>query len=84
MRRLTFGDPLPGGFEAWVKDALRQIENASLLDVEQIMLEYTVTGAFTETRTLDTATATLPDVVNFLATLISDIQRGGQKRSYAT
>lgn len=86
MRRLVLGDPLPipGGFEKWIENALREIERASVEDMEAIISEFSTTGAFTETRTFNAATATLGDLRNVLATLISDIKKRGQKRSYGT
>lgn len=84
MRRLALGNPLPGnnGFERWATDALREIERASAEDVEAVLSEFTVTE-FTATRTLDASTATLDDLKNFVATMVDDIQKRGQKRSYA-
>lgn len=38
---------------------------------------YTVQN-FTETRTLDMATATSTEIGNFLATLVSDLKNGGR------
>lgn len=86
MRRLAFGNPLPGkdGFERWAKDALRQIESASIEDIEAVFTGYSVTGTLTEQRTFDAGTATATDLRNVLATLITDIQKRGQKRSYGT
>lgn len=84
MRQLSFGNELPGpgGFERWARDCFREIEQAAEEDAEAIISEFQIAGAYTETRTLTPATATLSDLVNFVATLVSDIQKGGQKRDY--
>lgn len=84
MKRLVFGNPLPGGFERWAASALREVERASAEDVEAVVADFTVTGTITETRTLNASTATATDLRNVLATLITDIQKRGQKRSYGT
>lgn len=86
MRRFTFGSPLPGpeGFKKYVEDALRAIEQASAADVAAVLDHFSVTGVVTETRTLDVSTATAADIVSFIATLLSDVQKGGQKKSYGS
>lgn len=82
--RFVFGDPLPGQFEQWVKECFQDIEQADAENIEAIVGEFSVTGAFTETRTFDASSATLADLRNFLATLVTDIKKGGQKRSYGS
>lgn len=86
MKRLVLQQPLPGpkGFENWVTDTLREIERLTVEDIEQVVKEFSTTGAFTETRTLNVTTATASDIAAFLATLLSDIKKGGQKRSYGS
>lgn len=39
--------------------------------------QYTVTG-YTETRTLDMGSATATDIGNFVATMVSDLQKAGR------
>jgi transcriptional regulator of heat shock response len=86
MRQLSFGSPGPSdqGFRRWVEDSLRTIEQQSNEDMEAVLSEFTTTGSFTETRTFDASTATLADLRNFVATMFSDIKKGGQKRGYPT
>lgn len=81
MKRLALGAPVGSNDLGWYQRALKIIEEASYEDAETVFDEYTVTGAFTETRTLDTATATTADLVALLATLITDIQKRGSKRN---
>lgn len=85
MRRLILGSPLPikNGFEQWVKDALQQIEQATAEDIEAVISEFSVTGTLTELRTFNAGTATATDLRNVLATMISDIKKRGQKKTYA-
>ncbi len=65
-----------------VQEALREIERASQEnDAVLIAQNFTITGAYTDTRTLDVSTATLPDLIAFVATYIADMQRGGANRA---
>lgn len=65
-----------------VATALREIEKASadenIVDIAQA---FTIEGDYTETRTLNVETATLEETKAFIATLIADLQRGGQNRT---
>jgi hypothetical protein len=81
MSGLRFGIPGSGdnGFRRWAEDALRQVEQAE--DVEDILSEFSFTGTLTERRTIDAGTATLAELRDFVCTMISDIKKGGQKRS---
>lgn len=84
MKRLAFGAPVgssPEAFRAWAIQALKKIELASNEDIETIFQAYIVTGAFPVTREIDVATATLSDVIAFLATLITDVKQGGPNRT---
>lgn len=67
---------------AWLHNALREIERASNDNDPMIIAQnFTITGAFTTTRTLNVATATLSDLIAVVATLISDLQKGGSSRT---
>jgi tripartite-type tricarboxylate transporter receptor subunit TctC len=80
----SFGRPTENTQEAinrWVEDALRQVERST--DVQEVLAEFSTTGSFTETRTFNASSATLGDLRNVLATMISDIKKKGQKRDYA-
>jgi hypothetical protein len=80
---------LPGGLSGntqqqlrWILSALRAIEQASYdSDLTTIFQNYSVTGAFTATRSLDATTPTLANVVAVLATIIQDCQKGGANRT---
>lgn len=50
-------------------------------DLVIIAQGFTVTGAYTTTRSLNTGTAVLADLIAFVATFISDCQKGGQNRT---
>lgn len=78
MRQLSFGSPGPE-LDPWVASVLREIENASNEDAQQVFDDFTVSGTFTTTRTLDADTATLSDLIAFVATLVSDIQKIGKE-----
>lgn len=65
-----------------VQAALREIELASQeVDIVLIAKNFTITGAYTNTRTLNVSTATLPDLLAFVATFIADLQKGGANRA---
>jgi hypothetical protein len=81
MKKLALGNPSSSADTGWAVRSLKAIERASYEDAELIFDDYTVTGTFTETRTLDVATATLPDLIAFIATLVTDIQKRGQNRT---
>lgn len=80
MRKMS-QPPMPG-----VPPAIQRIFNmifaasrdADLVDIAQ---GFTITGTFTETRTLDVSTATATDVATVLATFLLDCQRGGATRT---
>lgn len=83
MRSLSLGSPISdddNAFKDWVKRAMGEIEAESNDGVETVFDNFTL-ATFTATRTLNPATATAADVANVLATLISDIQHRGSKRT---
>ncbi len=49
--------------------------------VEDLGSAYTITGTFTATRNLNVTTPTTANIAAVLATLISDLQRGGTSRT---
>lgn len=62
--------------------AIREIELASAeIDLLDIANGFTITGTFTETRTLNVGVSTLAETQAFIATLIDDFKRGGQHRA---
>lgn len=64
------------------QDAIREIERASAeVDLLDIANAFTITGTYTETRTLNVGTSTLAETQAFVATFISDCKRGGQHRA---
>ena len=61
-------------------NALKEIVLASIeSDPAVIASNFTVEN-YTETRSLNAGTATTTDIANVLATLISDLARGGAKK----
>lgn len=80
MKKLALGNPTWPGEVAWAVRSLKTIERASFEDAETIFDDLTITGTYTATRTLDADTATLSDLIAFVATLVSDIQKRGQNR----
>lgn len=58
--------------------AILQVIEQRLADVERILAEgYAITNGTTQ-RTLDVATATLPDVAQVLGTLVADLKIAGR------
>lgn len=84
MKKLALGTPPgdPKQFQKWAAQALMTVQLASFEDAELIFDDFQIVGAFTETRSLTPGTATTTDIANFLATLVSDLKRRGQKRNY--
>lgn len=65
-----------------VMASLTEIERASHeCDITELAQAFTITGVYTPTRALDVSTATLPDLLAFIATWVTDRQRGGQNRT---
>ena len=58
-------------------EVLNDIEKR-LLVLSQVAKAGYVVSNFTPTRTLDVATATLPDLLNFVATLAQDFKDAGR------
>lgn len=81
MRKLFLGNPSGPDDTLWAIQALKTIEGATFEDVEAIINDFTVTGVYTPARTLNTSTATLADLIAFVATLVTDIQKRGQNRT---
>lgn len=81
MRRLSLGAPASQTDVGWAIRALKKIEQATAEDIEATINDLTIAGAYTETRTLTPGTATLPDLIAFVATMVSDIQKRGQHRT---
>lgn len=81
MRRVNL--PTAGQIkDPLARDAIREIERASAeVDLLDITNAFTITGAFTETRTLNVGTSTLAETQAFIATFITDCKRGGQHRT---
>ena len=50
-------------------------------DVVDLGMAFTITGTFTETRTLNVEAPTIENVAAVLATLLLDFKRGGQNRT---
>lgn len=64
------------------RDAIKEIELASAeVDLLDIANGFTITGTFTETRTLNVGVSTLAETQAFIATFINDCKRGGQHRA---
>jgi hypothetical protein len=62
--------------------AVQAIELASAeVDLTDISNAFTVSGTYTQTRTLNVTSPTLANIAAVLATFIDDCKRGGQYRS---
>ena len=78
MRQILLGRNMGLDFQRYVEESLRLIEQNSLLDNACTISDDFTVSNFEETRTLDAATATHEDLVNFVATFIRDLQNRGQ------
>lgn len=84
MRRVTIGSAPPTMYQSpegrFLLSALKEIVTASVEnDPSVIASDFTIEN-YTETRTLDVGSATTTDLMNFVATLILDLRRGGSKK----
>lgn len=82
MSNINFPEQV-GSFEQWVKDCFDELERASFEDVATAVADFAITGTLTERRTIDAGTATLAQLRDYVCTLVNDIKKKGQKRSYA-
>ncbi|MCP5087943.1 MAG: hypothetical protein GY952_14210 [Rhodobacteraceae bacterium] len=76
---LNFGTPPhdPKEFQDWVKEAMRELRNlAEESNAFDVFDDFTVSN-YTETTTLDASTATAGDIANFIATIVTSMQRRG-------
>lgn len=64
--------------QAAFNEVFRASQDNDVVDISQ---PYTVTGSFTPTRTLNVASPTVANVAAVLATLISDLKRGGTSKT---
>jgi hypothetical protein len=82
MRRVDMSPTIGRVRDPATKDALREIELASAeFNLVDIAAPFTITGTYTETRTLNVGVSTLAETQAFIATLIEDLKRGGESRS---
>lgn len=80
MRKLS--RPQMPGVPPNVASIFNQIFDASNEnDTIDIASAFTITGSFTATRNLNVTSPTLANAVAVLATLITDLQRGGTNRT---
>lgn len=80
MRKLFMGNVsnMPNDIQALFNEIIQASQDA---DVTDIGGAYTITGSFTETRTLNVTAPTTANIAAVLATLILDLQRGGSTRT---
>jgi len=70
------------GIRPEIQSVFNQIFRASQeADVVDIGQAFTISGSFTPTRTLNVTSPTLANIAAVLATLISDLQRGGSTKT---
>ncbi len=82
MRRVDIDPTIGKVTEPAVREALREIQLASAeWNLADIAAAFTITGVYTELRTLNVGTSTLAQTQAFIATLIEDLKRGGESRS---
>lgn len=84
--RVVFTQGSPQGTQEqknqWLENAIRDIAEASSdNNPTDIASAFTITGTFTETRNLNVTAPSLANIAAVLATLLADLQRGGQNRT---
>lgn len=80
MRRLSYntGTVKDSAVAAILQEIARASADENIVDLAQA---FEITGDFTETRTLHVGTSTLAETQAFIATFITDLQRGGANRT---
>ncbi len=61
--------------------ALRDIETASREDIETVADGFSVSGSFTETRSLNVTAPSTANIAAVLATFLTDLKSRGQTRT---
>lgn len=80
MRPLYLGQM--HGIPQEIQNVFNEIEKASKeADVIEIGQGFTFNGSFTETRELNVTSPSAANIAAVLATLISDLQRGGANKT---
>lgn len=69
---------VPANIQALFNLIFKASRDADVVDIAQ---SYTITGTFTETRTLNVSAPTTANIAAVLATLLLDFQRGGPNRT---
>lgn len=69
---------VPMEVQSVFNEIMRASQEGDIIDIGQA---YTISGTFTPTRTLNVTTPTAANLAAVLATLISDLQRGGTSKS---
>lgn len=82
MRPVALGFPPsdPRSEREWIIRSIREIENASKVGGDSVADDYTISGSFVETRTLDLTTPNAANIAAVLATLLSDMKKRGSRR----
>lgn len=78
MRAVNLGQAVGGdqqSFNQWVQQAFREIETASYEEIAEVADAFTISGTFTETRTLNVSAPTTANIVAVLATFINDFKK---------
>lgn len=80
MRRLTQPPAITDmpSVQAAFNEIFRASQDNDTIDIGSA---YTISGSFTETRTLNVSSPTIANVAAVLATLISDLKRGGTRKT---
>lgn len=82
MRRVNLTGSLGFIKDQATRTALQELESASAEnDLLDIANEFTISGSYVRTTTLNVTTPTLANAVAFLATFIDDCKRGGAHRT---
>jgi hypothetical protein len=80
VRKMFMGNMpgIPPEIQALFNEIIQASQDGDITDIGGA---YTITGSFTETRTLNVTAPTTANIAAVLATLILDLQRGGSTRT---
>lgn len=69
---------IPHNIQNIFNEIFRASQDGDLVDIAQ---PYTITGTFTATRNLNVTSPTAANIAAVLATLLSDLQKGGTTKT---
>lgn len=71
------GSQIPKEVSDWMAAVVRNLALADEIRQQPLARGYTISGTYTDTRSLNFDTATLDNLLAFVCTLVTDLKKGG-------